>query len=462
MENLRSKSLEEFCLYSILVRDREFIDCDFQPDDFYYPVHRRIFKSMQSINADGHGIDAVSVHDSLTVDGNLEAQKAAGRIALGEIDGRHWDNHASRLKEFTRRRKIHLVGDVANRLASGDIKTSDEALGEAYRTLMDIGSDNAQRSASDVAKDSWKRVELAQAGKSMTYVPTGIKGFDKYSELPRNLTIIAAGPSQGKTTFMVNLCVSLASQGLKVGVLALEDSIEHVSDSIMTCLAGVNNRKISREKMLNEAELQRTHEACDMMSKLEGKLFFRDKPQTTKTLVSYCTQFIAQEELDVLMVDHLQKVAPDKDKEAHRDIGQCVSGIQDIAKGRIPIVLFAQTSRKISERPGRWPIMTDLADSASMERLARLIVFINRPEDYDIQEGKKPANCDRSHMYLKFTKATAGGVKGIATLGIKPESSTIFECRCREGIECGDLDSEDVAATKRQKQVKQTLPEIDF
>jgi replicative DNA helicase len=88
--------------------------------------------------------------------------------------------------------------------------------------------------------------------------------------------------------------------------------------------------------------------------------------------------------LDLVIVDYLQLVRPDRNTENRtHEITQVSMGLKAIAKEHgVAVMALAQLSRSVEQRADKRPIMADLRESGQIEQDADAIMFLYRPEYY--------------------------------------------------------------------------------
>src|SRR6185295_8222998 len=156
------------------------------------------------------------------------------------------------------------------------------------------------------------------AGKLITGIPTGYDRFNEFTSgfQQQDLIIIAARPSMGKTSFMMNIAEAIAipdrsgqprspaSRLHSVGVFSLEMSKEQIGLRILSSESGVSNHLI-RSGMLSERNWRDLAEASARLSK--GKIFIDDTAGMDPLEMRAKARRLKQEAgLDMIMVDYLQ------------------------------------------------------------------------------------------------------------------------------------------------------------
>jgi replicative DNA helicase len=89
--------------------------------------------------------------------------------------------------------------------------------------------------------------------------------------------------------------------------------------------------------------------------------------------------------LSLIVIDHLGLISRAGRNDAS-ELGQVTTAFKALAKElNIPVVLLCQLNRKVEERSDKRPMLSDLRDSGRIEEDADIVIFLNRPEYYNLQ-----------------------------------------------------------------------------
>ncbi|MDR7694132.1 replicative DNA helicase [Riemerella anatipestifer] len=225
-----------------------------------------------------------------------------------------------------------------------------------------------------------------------------------------DLTIVAGRPGMGKTAFIVQQIVDISKQNMAVGVFSLEMSAEQISARIVTNFTNIKNSSILR-KGLNQEELQRYWDCKDDMLKMN--IHIDDTPALSIQDIRLKAKMMKiRHNIKVLFVDYLQLVTHEKSKTREQEISKISQGLKSIAKELdIPVIALSQLSREVEKRPNKRPQLSDLRDSGSIEQDADAVIFLYRPEYYNIDEWTEYDNePTKNEIEIIIAKNRHGGL----------------------------------------------------
>ncbi len=191
-----------------------------KPENFYSEAHRRIYEACIELRSVGQPVDVVQVgtwlknRERLSQVGGLayltEVLNAAPMVANVAAYGRTIHEKWRIRQLIATCQRVAAQGYVDYGEAQGFIDGAEQAVYQIARTQESVTTERLL----DVVKKSFKALSDAMARGERT---TGIStGFDRYDRLTAglhegDLTIVAARPGMGKTSFVLNVALNVAS-----------------------------------------------------------------------------------------------------------------------------------------------------------------------------------------------------------------------------------------------------------
>ena len=202
------------------------------------------------------------------------------------------------------------------------------------------------------------------------YIPTGIGPLDRNLHiLPGNFILIGGRPSAGKTALSLQIAVEMAKQGRKACYFSLETSPQILAQRIIanqlyTPLEQVKNKKVPA------AEL-------DGLSKLRKlPLYIRSASGRN---VAWIRAQALRMKAQVVMVDYVQIIRPDRSGDRYQAITQISIGLHELAQTTGMVVIgAAQLSRNAAHT---LPTNADLKESGQLEQDADAVLLLGNAED---------------------------------------------------------------------------------
>ena len=409
----QSTDAERAVLGSILINNNAFYRVlgTIDTADFFKDSHRTIFGAMRLLAEQSREIDLLTLKDELARRALLDQVGGSGYISSlvdGIPDVANVERYAKIVKEKSTLRRLIVMGNSVMRAALDAPSESGEVLSIAEKSLYEIAEGNTDKgfvALDKITKTNMGAIEqLHGTGSLVTGIPTG---YDRFNEMtsgfqPQDLIIIAARPSMGKTTFMMNIAEAIAipdrsgqprgsvTRLHSVGVFSLEMSKEQIGLRILSSESGVSNHLI-RSGMLSERNWRDLAEASARLAK--GKIYIDDSPgMDIMEMRAKARRLKMEASLDIIMVDYLQLMSvKGKTESRNQEISQISRGLKQIAKElNLPLVSLSQLSRRPEQRTGdHRPQLSDLRESGSIEQDADLVCFIYRDELYNKETEEK-------------------------------------------------------------------------
>src|SRR3954449_11096689 len=323
----QSPDAERAVLGSILINNHAFyrVVGTIDTEDFFRDAHRSIFATMRSLAEQSREIDLLTLKEELARHAQLEHVGGSAYIAClvdGIPDIANVERYAKIVKEKSTRRRLIVMGNSVMRAALDAPGEPSDVLNIAEKSLYEIAEGNIEKgfvALDRITRTNMSAIEqLQHAGKLLTGIPTGYDRFNEFTSgfQAQDLIIIAARPSMGKTSFMMNMAESIAipdrsgeprspAQRLyAVGVFSLEMSKEQIHLRMLSSESGVSNHLI-RAGMLSDRNWRDLAEASVRLAK--AKIFIDDTPSIdVMELRAKARRLQREAGLDIVIVDYLQ------------------------------------------------------------------------------------------------------------------------------------------------------------
>jgi replicative DNA helicase len=240
----------------------------------------------------------------------------------------------------------------------------------------------------DLAHASLDTIERLHARKELiTGVPTGFVDLDEMTSglQPSDLVIVAARPSMGKTSLVLNVAQHVGTKtDMTVGLFSLEMSKEQLFLRMLTAEARIDAHRL-RGGFLGEKDWGRLSQAIGTLS--ETKIFIDDTPSIgTLEMRAKCRRLAAEHGLHLVIVDYIQLMqGRGRFENRTLELGAISRSLKGLAKElRVPIVVLSQLSRSRAPeaRSDHRPQLSDLRESGALEQDADVVLFIYREDQY--------------------------------------------------------------------------------
>lgn len=264
------------------------------------------------------------------------------------------------------------------------------------------------------------RIELMRSGdETSDALASGFNDLDRvlYGFQKGKLYVIAARPAVGKTVFMVNLVHNMilkSTPAKKVAVFLLDQSAAVFLEKLLSCSTEIWLEKIIRGK-LEDHEWKKLKEE-GMNRVMATPLSLDDEAAMSVTdITRKCDELIKADGLDIIFIDSLQLIKKENGLNPEEDTAIILKGLKDLARTRnIPIVVLSQMSRFAEKKAGRKrrPQLSDMEDTGPVGQEADVVLFLYRPEYYDIIEDETGESL-RGVAYIKIAKNRMGSLDTI-------------------------------------------------
>lgn len=228
------------------------------------------------------------------------------------------------------------------------------------QTLAELAKETTEPMIHSDYKTSLDRMRRRNRGEMPTGAMWGIAGLDQITRLrPKELTVVGAHPSLGKTALMVDAAVSLAERGVPALVFSAETGQEGLEERFLARMSGVDSRAIRGERLwggrLMPLTVDEERAVEDAATRLAGlPLYTHYSASQPDRIVNLIEDTILREQLSlgdplVIFMDYLQFGSLDvaAGHSEYEKLSLLSAEFKYMAKVlRQPVVIFSQLKRE--------------------------------------------------------------------------------------------------------------------
>lgn len=388
-------------------------------NDFYMSAHGKAFEHLVTLReSDKPTDDPIFVFDYLIGIGVCGSEATMIRPeqvqkAIDDAVPHNVIDYCTQIRQAAQQRElIEVMNRLSSKLQNQEVLPGDIAgwLTLQAEKIIQRESVNTLTLAQHVANtserlhESMKRQVAFGFGTGLDAIDSRIGGL-----VPGELIIIAARPSNGKTSFAQQIVEHNAARGRRSLFVSLEMSGQDIAQRRMCALAGINQKVIRSGSLtpdqLLELQLKGEQiEGADIIDIFdEGKLSVRQIRALAKNMQS-------RGGLHLITVDYMDLVKPtNRMAPRNEQIGDTAQELKDLAKElHVPMVVLCQLNRKASEER---PHTSHIRESGRIEQIADIIMLIhNPPEREDPNDHKaeiiigKARNAETSSIEVVWNK----------------------------------------------------------
>ncbi len=380
---------------------------------FYVPAHKILWSVFRERYEAEQLIEVTSIAQELTNRHQIEA--VGGYAGLNDIftfvtHTAFFDAHVDTLrKKYTRRDLIQTCTrciTAAYNEAVDEDTLIDQVEHEVLQVRQGTGKGEEWSLKADLRQAMQNMERLMTAGGGIVGLSTGYPQFDELTcgLKAGELCVIAARPSVGKTSFLLNIAEHVL---LTLGKPALLFSCEMPSVQLVERLihahSGVSRNDITGQKASQwqlrklKQTMQEMQECDVIINDTAGISISELRAQARRKLRE--NPDIAFIGIDYLQLMHSHSMQAQGSRE--REIAEISGALKKLAKDlKVPIIVLAQLNRAAENRTGALrgiPQMSDLRESGAIEQDADIIGLLYRKaygatDDSDKQDTSATLN----------------------------------------------------------------------
>jgi len=375
-------------------------------NDFYKTSHQHIFETIVNVYDKHNAVDIVILKDALIKRSLLK--KAGGAEYLVKLEelvplASNAEYYAKIVQEKSIIRDLIKATKKIQQEAYNNPLESMELLHLAEREISDIVQRKFAKpttSIHDILQGTWDYIESLHEGDSnLTGVSTGFTDLDeKTCGFQRGeLIIIAARPSMGKTSLVLNIAehvgVNIKSPKNKKPILifSMDLSAQQISQNMLGSVAKIDAQSM-RSGALSDDDWSRLPIAMGGLS--ESAIFIDDTPGLGLLEIrANARRFKLQCDIQLIIIDYLQLIKTGSAKKRQQEISGITRDLKELARElNVPVIVVSQMDQSGESREGFASGMSGLRGSGSIEQDADVVILLHREDYYN--STKRPGEVD--------------------------------------------------------------------
>ena len=390
-------------------------------EKFFDPVHKKIFKVIESLNNKGMIANPITLKNYFE---NLnELDEVGGAEYLVKLtrfasSSKQATDYAKIVHEnFVKRELLEISNVISENSLDNDLdKSSENIIEDAEKSLFDLAErGNFSQSFLQFNQAIDQTISMAKSAiksdQGIVGVPSGLTALDeKLGGLHKSdLVIIAGRPSMGKTALATNIAYHAAknifekNEKSSVAFFSLEMSSEQLSTRILSEQSRIQSNDIRRGRA-SEEQLNRFIETSRNIYDLP--LYIDETPAITISTMSNRARRIKRLfGLSLIVVDYIQLMKTNAKKYEGRvqELSEITQGLKALAKElSVPVLALSQLSRAVEQRDDKIPQLSDLRESGSIEQDADVVMFVYREQYYLEKKEPKQGSIEHAEWQSKM------------------------------------------------------------
>jgi len=396
LERTMPQSIEaEMSVLGAMILDNEVISLVIpilNKQSFYKTAHQELYQVIVDVYDKGQPVDLVVLREELkkrsllekvgSVEYLMELEEAVPTIGNVEY-------YANIVREKAIKRNLIEVAATIQKQSFEESADTEHLLDASERAIFDITQrkfNTASTKLNEILKETFSRIEnLHDRQSRLTGLSAGFYDLDDITcgLQPSELIIVAARPSMGKTSLVLNVVEHVGVVEKKpVVIFSLEMSAQQVAQNMLCSHARIDAHKL-RMGFLDDKQWSDLSYGLGSLS--EAPIFIDDTPGlTVLELRAKARRLKAQYDIQLVAVDYLQLMESSRAENRQQEISIISRRLKSLARElKIPVIAVSQLNRSVESREGHRPRMSDLRESGSIEQDADVIVLLHRDNYYD-------------------------------------------------------------------------------
>ena len=369
------------------------------PEDFYHNQYGVLFDSMIELFNQSQPVDFITLQNKLKekdLPPEISSLEYINDLVAAVPTAANIRYYANIVKEKAMlRRLIKITENIQNECYAGneELETIFSNTEKNIFQLLQSQDSGEFVPIKQIVINALDRIEKASRIQgNVTGIATGFIDLDyRMSGLqPSDLILVAARPSMGKTTFVLNIAQYTAFHSdLATAIFSLEMSKEQLVNRLFSLESRVDAQML-RNGNLSDTDWEKLIEGAGTIGR--SKLIIDDTPGISiSELRSKCRKYKLEHNIQLIIIDYLQLMSGNgRNDSRQQEISEISRALKALARElHVPVIALSQLSRAVEQRPDHRPMLSDLRESGAIEQDADVVMFIYRDDYYNKDTDKK-------------------------------------------------------------------------
>ena len=376
-----NEEAERTVLGAVLLDPSIFPNIQLKKEHFYKAWHQNLFATMQLMHSRGKDLDLISIAHVL----GSKIEGVGGLTYLTELSGVAFNSSTHKEERiivdlYKRREQYAIAQRMMQEAMDGEPTELSSKIINELQTLDDENNiddeDDGHISKLMARVATWAEEDhgdFTGAKVGFRDLDNMLNGFQK-----KELTIIGARPSLGKTALAVNMVQNYALNARTgTGGPAVVFSIEMGDESLASRMLSSSSH-IKGDCMKNPRKNFSENEWVKMYSSMgelsQAPLHIFDKSYVDMNYIRRKSKMIAEKypgEQLLIVIDYMQLIKGDPIYKGNKNAEMTAisEGLKAIAKDLdANVIALSQLSRGVEQRQDKRPMLSDLRDSGGIEQ----------------------------------------------------------------------------------------------
>lgn len=345
-----------------------------RPNHFSTPFHRSVMTAIYEMNDKNIPVDLITLKSAMNVPSS-ELNHFTQKVPSAS----NAHKYAELIIEDFRKRELNKLSDwIKDNVGKNTANETSEFVAKSVEQLTYMNRNRSQTLTEQIEETHNKIMNVLKPP------ATGYKGIDDLiSGFNKDLIVVAARPSMGKTALVTNMVTQgvLRSQ-MHVAFFSLEMRAHQILNRIIASETTIPLGFLKQNKA-NEKQWRSILKISDQLLKTHLEID-DNRSLSIPMLRTKCRMLNRKRKVDVVVVDYLQLMLQHEEADSRANEIALITRALGELKEELDctVIILSQLSRECEKRADKRPILSDLRDSGAIESDADVVLFLYRESYY--------------------------------------------------------------------------------